>query len=52
MERRITQDTFDQVVNENISDFGMPVNEAIKDAIDQFITQKVDLSSIDVRLLD
>ena len=51
MERRITQDTFDQVVNENINDFEMTPEDAIKDAIQQFTSQKVDLSAIDVRIL-
>jgi CHASE3 domain sensor protein len=48
MERRITQETFDAVVQENEEDFGMGREEALRDAIQQFRSQAVDLSSIDV----
>jgi hypothetical protein len=48
MERRIAQETFDGVVEENMSDFDMSKEDALKDAIKQFQTQGVDLSAIDV----
>lgn len=44
--RRITQDTFDSVVRENIDDFDMEESEALKEAIEQFESQGVDLSNI------
>ena len=37
--KAITQDTFDVVVKENIDDFEMEENEAIRDAIKQFESQ-------------
>ena len=43
---QISQDTFDQVVKENMDDFGMELEEAQKDAWEQFETQGVDLSNI------
>lgn len=48
MERRITQDTFDQAVAENMADFDMSRTDALRDTIEQFVGQKVDLSAIDV----
>lgn len=45
--KRISQETFDEVVKENVEDFGMEQSEAIKDAIDQFNKQDVDLSNVD-----
>uniref|UniRef100_A0ACB8F1L9 Uncharacterized protein n=1 Tax=Sphaerodactylus townsendi TaxID=933632 RepID=A0ACB8F1L9_9SAUR len=44
--RRITQETFDSVVQENISEFGMDPEEAVMEAIQQFESQGVDLSNI------
>ncbi|KAA0718509.1 Armadillo repeat-containing protein 6 [Triplophysa tibetana] len=44
--RRITQDTFDAVVGENIEEFDMEASEALKEAIEQFESQGVDLSNI------
>ncbi|XP_062843684.1 armadillo repeat-containing protein 6 [Trichomycterus rosablanca] len=44
--RRITQETFDAVVRENIEDFDMEETEALKEAIEQFESQGVDLSNI------
>eukprot|EP00163_Fabomonas_tropica_P029543 TRINITY_DN6364_c0_g1_i1.p1 TRINITY_DN6364_c0_g1~~TRINITY_DN6364_c0_g1_i1.p1 ORF type:complete len:490 (+),score=104.01 TRINITY_DN6364_c0_g1_i1:56-1525(+) len=44
--KRITQDTFDSVVKENIDDFDMTPEEAIADAVSQFESQGVDLSTI------
>ena len=43
---QISQETFDQVVKENMDDFGMELEEAQKDAWEQFETQGVDLSNI------
>eukprot|EP00127_Corallochytrium_limacisporum_P003561 Clim_evm44s150 gene=Clim_evmTU44s150 len=44
--RKITQDTFDQVVKENVDDFDMSIDEAIKDAVGQFEAQGVDLGDV------
>ena len=46
--RRISQETFDEVVQENIKDFAMDPDEAVADAIAQFKTQRVDLGNIDI----
>jgi len=45
--KKISQDTFDEVVTENVDDFGMEAAEAIADAVKQFTTQGVDLTLID-----
>lgn len=37
--RRITQETFDAVVRENIEDFEMNSEDALKEAIEQFESQ-------------
>lgn len=37
--RTIDQDTFDEVVRENVQEFDMELNEAIEDAADQFKSQ-------------
>lgn len=34
--RRITQETFDSAVRENIEEFDMEESEALREAIDQF----------------
>ena len=39
MAKRINQETFDDVVKENISEFGMGAQEAIDDAVEQFVSQ-------------
>ncbi|XP_038627966.1 armadillo repeat-containing protein 6 isoform X2 [Tachyglossus aculeatus] len=44
--RRITQETFDDVVRENITEFEMDPDEALKEAVEQFESQGVDLSNI------
>ncbi|XP_020636648.3 armadillo repeat-containing protein 6 [Pogona vitticeps] len=44
--KRITQETFDDVVQENILEFGMDPDEAVTEAIQQFESQGVDLSNI------
>ncbi|EDV26595.1 Armadillo repeat-containing protein 6 [Trichoplax sp. H2] len=44
--KRITQETFDAVVKENIDDFEMDAEEAVEDAIKQFESQGVNLSNI------
>jgi hypothetical protein len=46
--KRINQETFDEVVRENIDDLDMSLEEAIKDAIEQFTKQGVDLSTVDL----
>ena len=42
----ITQETFDDAVQENISEFGMTLTEALQGARDEFISQGVDLSRL------
>lgn len=37
--RRITQDTFDAVVRENMQEFDMEESEALKEALEQFESQ-------------
>ncbi|XP_029500735.1 armadillo repeat-containing protein 6 [Oncorhynchus nerka] len=44
--RRITQETFDAVVKENIDEFDMDTAEALREAVEQFESQGVDLSCI------
>lgn len=44
--KRISQQTFNEVVKENMDEFDMPVEEAIEDAKNQFDTQGVDLSAL------
>lgn len=43
---RITQETFDAAVCENMEEFGMEEEEAVSDAVEQFSVQGVDLSNI------
>ena len=45
MVRRITQSTFDEAVKENMEDFEMTKEDAIKDTITQFIGQGVSLGN-------
>ncbi|XP_024129167.1 armadillo repeat-containing protein 6 [Oryzias melastigma] len=44
--RRITQETFDAAVRENVEDFEMDPDEALREAVEQFESQGVDLSCI------
>ncbi|XP_076001251.1 armadillo repeat-containing protein 6 [Genypterus blacodes] len=44
--RRITQETFDAAVKENMEEFEMDANDALRDAVEQFESQGVDLSCI------
>eukprot|EP01137_Pigoraptor_chileana_P006667 Opistho-2@51243 len=44
--KRITQETFNAVVEENIAEFGMTREEAVEDAKLQFDSQGVDLSNV------
>ncbi|XP_078054739.1 armadillo repeat-containing protein 6 [Mustelus asterias] len=44
--RRITQETFDSVVQENITEFEMEPEEALNEAIQQFESQGVDLINV------
>ncbi|XP_046434464.1 armadillo repeat-containing protein 6 homolog [Neodiprion fabricii] len=46
MARVITQETYDEVVKENIEEFSMTAEEAIDDAIKQFEAQGIDLSNV------
>ncbi|OQR93557.1 hypothetical protein THRCLA_08420 [Thraustotheca clavata] len=46
MAKRITQETFNDVVKENMEEFDMDEKEAVADAVKQFESQGVDLSSI------
>lgn len=46
--KRISQETFDDVVRENVEDFEMEKAEALAEAISQFKSQGVDLSNIDL----
>ena len=46
MRKRITQETFDQAVKENVEDLEMELDEAIEDAVETFEAQGVDLSNI------
>ena len=50
MSKRISQETFDEAVKENMEDFDMEEEEAVADAIKQFEMQGVDLSNIDKRV--
>ncbi|KAK4884681.1 hypothetical protein RN001_000952 [Aquatica leii] len=43
---KINQETFDDAVKENITEFGMEIGEAIADAVKQYEAQGVDLSNI------
>jgi len=47
---RISQETFDEAVKENVEDLDMPPDEALADAIQQFESQGVNLSNIVKRL--
>lgn len=44
--RRITQETFDAAVQENLTEFDMGPAEALQEAVEQFESQGVDLSTI------
>ncbi|XP_033749978.1 armadillo repeat-containing protein 6-like [Pecten maximus] len=46
MAKVIAQQTFDDVVRENMEEFGMDADEAIDDAVQQFESQGVNLSNI------
>lgn len=46
MVRVISQETYDEVVNENIEQFAMTPKEAIEDAVKQFEAQGIDLTNI------
>jgi hypothetical protein len=43
---KISQEYFDQIVNENLNDFGMSEEEAIEDAVNQLKSQGADLNLI------
>lgn len=44
--RRITQETFDAAVRENLEEFGLEPADALQEAVEQFESQGVDLSNI------
>nr|XP_045003756.1 armadillo repeat-containing protein 6 isoform X1 [Jaculus jaculus]XP_045003762.1 armadillo repeat-containing protein 6 isoform X1 [Jaculus jaculus]XP_045003768.1 armadillo repeat-containing protein 6 isoform X1 [Jaculus jaculus]XP_045003777.1 armadillo repeat-containing protein 6 isoform X1 [Jaculus jaculus]XP_045003787.1 armadillo repeat-containing protein 6 isoform X1 [Jaculus jaculus]XP_045003791.1 armadillo repeat-containing protein 6 isoform X1 [Jaculus jaculus] len=44
--KRITQETFDAAVRENMEEFEMGPEEAVREAVEQFESQGVDLSTI------
>lgn len=44
--KRITQEYFDTIVNENINDFDMSPEEAVQDAVNQCKSQGCDVSTI------
>ncbi|EDQ92530.1 uncharacterized protein MONBRDRAFT_22281 [Monosiga brevicollis MX1] len=44
--KRITQETFNEVVQENIKEFEMELEDAVNDAVEQFESQGVDLTNI------
>jgi len=48
MSRKISQETFDDVVKENKEDFDMDDKAALEDAINQFNKQGVNLTGIDL----
>lgn len=43
---RVSQETFDEAVQENMDEFGMEPEEAVQDAIQQFESQGINLSNI------
>ena len=45
--RRVPQEEFDEVVRENIDEFGMDRWEAIKEALEQFELSGADASHVD-----
>jgi len=47
---RISQETFDEAVKENMEDLDMEPEEALQDAIDQFASQGINLSNIVKRI--
>jgi len=47
---QVSQESFDDVVRENIADFEMEAEEALKDAVDQFKSQGVDLGNVMIRV--
>lgn len=46
MSKKITQETFDEAVVQNIEDFDMSTNDAVNDAIQQFETMGIILYNI------
>lgn len=47
--KRVSQETFDEVVRENMEEFDMDAAEAVSDAAEQFKLEGVDLSNIEQR---
>ena len=52
MAKQVTQDTFDDVVKENVQEFEMSVEEAINDAVQQFESQVGIIVTLDQTLLN
>lgn len=46
MIKQITQATFDDAVNQNIEDFDMEADDAVREAIEEFSKMGIDLSGI------
>lgn len=51
MAKVITQETFDEVLKENLIEFSMSVEESRKETIEQFKAQSVNLSNLILDLL-
>ena len=47
---QISQEAFDTVVRENVSEFDMPIDEAVEDAIKQFAAQVLNQSLVATHL--
>jgi len=45
---KISQETFDEAVNENMNDFDMTKEDAIIEAVQQFKSQGIDLSFVEI----
>ena len=48
MAKRISQQTFDEAVQENVNEFEQTIDEALADAIKQFKDQGITLDNIDI----
>jgi tagatose-1,6-bisphosphate aldolase len=46
--KKISQETFDEILRENIEEFEETKEQALEDTIKQFVKQGVDLSNIDI----
>lgn len=48
--RRVTQETFDAAVRENMEEFEMDPEEALRDAVEQFESQGKTITEIDTKI--